>query len=102
MKTTQQKISKIIQKVINEDKKTDDAYDYGDSSPVEDAWEGGENLALSIDHVEAVGAEKGEDEVSVISHDTGKVVPVSKRNLELSEARLRSVIKSILIAAANR
>lgn len=118
MSKTKTKIRKIIYKVVNEDrdalKDTLDHKDIDDvPTAVHDTWEGGEmsarwstdndqkapaqgNLVQPVDRAKIASGEPSTREIEVLDHATGKVVKRSERVLDLSEIRLRSVIRNIL------
>ena len=61
-----------------------------DIEAVEDAFSGGENLVLSIDHSKATGSEPVTDSPEQYSYEEEKVV-------QMTEAQLRMSIRKILL-----
>ena len=98
MNLSKNDIRSLVQKVISEQEEVD--HDLAHSHPSEidpvEAFDGGENLVLPIDHSEAIGSEAVVSEPEVVDHSTGKVVKISDRSTELEESILREVISKII------
>ena len=61
--------------------------------PVEDAFSGGENLVLPLDHSKAVGGEPVTDSPEHWSYEEEKVV----QTIQVTETQLRKSIRNILL-----
>lgn len=102
-----QRISKIIKKVVTEDREPlKDILDHEKTEDVvhatHDAWDGGEkgeteseNLVQPIDKSEAIGSEPVTRGLEVIDHPSGEVISIEDRKVTV-ETHLRSLIRSLI------
>ncbi len=82
-----------LRKMINEE--TEETLDHDHPSeidPVEDAFSGGENLVLPLDHSKAVGSEAVTPAPERYDHEKQEVV-------QMTETQLRSTIRQIILKA---